>query len=281
MPYSYRTLTAALCAAGVDDPAMEAELLLEHFAGLSPSAILADRDGMYDIPALDAAVVRRISHEPLQYILGEWCFCGLPFAVNEHCLIPRPDTEILVEEAIRLLPAGARFADLCTGSGCIATAVLAHRPDTTAVALELYPDTLSLATENARANGVGERFTPICADLLTGGREALSPYMPLDAILSNPPYIRTSDLAGLSPEVHSEPSAALDGGEDGLAFYRAILQRYAAMVRPGGRIFLEIGCDQADALRSLCAEYLPQAAVSVKKDLGGRDRLVIVTQPNI
>ncbi len=280
MPYSYRTLVRTLGESGVDEPAFEAELLLEHFAGLSPATVFSDRDRMYDLPALDAAVEKRISHTPLQYILGIWDFFGCTLRVNEHCLIPRPDTEILVEEAIRLLPPGARFADLCTGSGCIAIATLASRPDTAAVALELYPETLALATENARENGVLDRFTPICADLLAeDGREALTGAAPLDAILSNPPYIRTKDLDGLSPEVHREPLAALDGGEDGLLFYRAILGDYAALVKPGGYILFEIGYDQADELRALCARYLPHATAEVKQDLGGRDRVVTIHLP--
>ncbi|MBQ9151062.1 MAG: hypothetical protein IJX72_02335, partial [Clostridia bacterium] len=154
MPYSYRTLTQVLSSVGIEEAADEAALLLGHFAGVSRVSLMTDRDGIYDVPALDAAVERRKERYPLQYILGKWDFFGLSFAVNEHCLVPRPDTECLVEEAIRLLPTGGRFADLCTGSGCIAVAVLASRPDLTAAALELYPETLALATENAARNGV-------------------------------------------------------------------------------------------------------------------------------
>ena len=279
MPYSYKTLVADLRAVGVDDPEAEASLLLEHFAGVSYATLLSDRDRTYDIPALNEAIARRRTHEPLQYILGAWEFCGCRFAVNEHCLIPRPDTEILVEQAIRRLPAGAKFADLCTGSGCIAVATLCHRPDTRAVALELYEETLALATENARTNGVSERFSPICADLLSGGVDALATHAPFDAILSNPPYIRTADIEELSEEVHKEPRAALDGGEDGLIFYRAILRDYAAMVKSGGLILFEIGYDQADDLRGLCTTYLPHADVEIIRDLGGRDRVVAITLP--
>lgn len=279
MSYSYKTLVADLRAVGVDDPEAEASLLLEHFAGVSYATLLSDRDRVYDLPALDGAVARRHAREPLQYILGAWEFCGCRFSVNEHCLIPRSDTEILVEEAIRRLPAGAKFADLCTGSGCIAVATLCHRPDTQAVALELYEQTLALATENACANGVGERVSPICADLLSGGVDALAAHAPFDAILSNPPYIRTADMEELSEEVHKEPRAALDGGEDGLIFYRAILRDYAAMVKAGGLILFEIGYDQAEDLRGLCAAYLPCADVEIIRDLGGRDRVVAITLP--
>ena len=279
MPYSYRSLTEALSQVGIDEAADEAALLLERFAGVSRVSLMTDRDRVFDIPALDAAVERRRERYPLQYILGTWEFFGLPFTVDERCLVPRADTECLVEEAIRLIPKGGRFADLCTGSGCIAVATLARRPDLTAAVLELYPDTLALATKNAEDNGVSERFTPLCADLLQDGVAALSPHAPFDVILSNPPYIPTSVIHGLSPEVHCEPFAALDGGEDGLRFYRAILRHYAGLIRPGGHILLEIGYDQADALRVLCAEALPDCSVSVLRDLGGNDRVVRVSLP--
>ena len=199
--------------------------------------------------------------------------------MSPHCLIPRPDTEILVDAAIRVLPPKARIADLCTGSGCVAVATLAHRPDVTADALELYPETLALATENAVRNGVSDRFTPIEADLLGNGVEALRLRAPYDAILSNPPYIPTEDIYALSPEVHKEPFAALDGGEDGLVFYRAILRDYAPMVKAGGHILLEMGYDQGDALRRLTAELLPDATVETLRDLGGNDRVTKITLP--
>ena len=279
MPYSYRSLTEALLQAGIDEAADEAVLLLEGFAGVSRVSLMTDRDRVFDIPALDAAVERRRARYPLQYILGRWEFFGLPFTVDERCLVPRPDTECLVEEAIRLIPAGGHFADLCTGSGCIAVATLSCRPDLTAVALELYPDTFALAVKNAEDNGVSKRFTPICANLLTEGVVALSSPAPFDAILSNPPYIPTSVVDGLSPEVHHEPIAALDGGEDGLLFNRAILQSYAGLVKPGGLILLEIGYDQADALRALCTRALPDCSVAVLRDLGGNDRVVRVSIP--
>ncbi len=281
MPYSYKSLTETLSGVGIDEAADEAALLLEHFAGVSRVSLMTDRDRVYDVTALDDAVEKRKGRYPLQYILGEWDFFGLPFTVDERCLVPRPDTECLVEQAIRLIPAGGRFADLCTGSGCIAIATLSRRPDLTAAALELYPDTLTLAVKNAEDNGVAARFAPVCADLLNGGAEALSVHAPFDAILSNPPYIPTSVIDGLSPEVHHEPFAALDGGEDGLIFYRAILQDYASLLKPGGHILLEIGYDQAEALRALCATYLPDCSVSVLRDLGGNDRVVKVTLPSL
>ena len=279
MSYSYHTLTQALASAGIDEAREEAALLLENFVGVSRVALMTERDRVYDQPALDAAVRKRLERYPLQYILGKWDFFGLPFTVDRHCLVPRPDTECLVEEAIRRLPRGGKFADLCTGSGCIAEATLHNRPDLTAAALELYPETLALAVKNAGDNGVSDRMTPILADLLNGGDEALAESAPFDAILSNPPYIPTATVFGLSPEVRREPFAALDGGEDGLVFYRAILRDYPKLLKPGGLMLLEIGYDQGDALRALCAEYLPDASVGVLRDLGGNERVVHITLP--
>ena len=277
MAYSYISLTEILTANGMEDPALEASLLLETFAGVSYATLMSDRGRLYDIPELEEAVSRRLGHEPLQYILGEWEFYGCCFTVNEFCLIPRPDTETLVEAAVKLLPRSARVVDLCTGSGCIAVATLVHRPDVTATALELFPETLALATENASRNGVSARFTPLCADLLDDGADRLAAGAPYDAILSNPPYIPTAVIEGLSPEVHREPYAALDGGEDGLIFYRAILERYAPLVSPGGCLLLEMGYDQAEALRMLAEEYLPTASVEILRDLGGNDRVAKIT----
>ena len=281
MAYSYRTLTDTLAREGIDEPSFEASLLLERFAGVAYATLMTERDRLYDVPELEAAVARRLTREPLQYILGEWEFMGCLFSVNPDCLIPRPDTEILVETAIRLLPQNAHVVDLCTGSGCIAVSTLVHRPDVTADALELYPKTLALATENATRNGVSDRFSPIEADLLGNGVSALTPLAPYDAILSNPPYIPTADMRDLSPEVHKEPMAALDGGTDGLTFYRAILRDYAPMVNPGGYILLEMGYDQATALQELAAAYLPHANVEILRDLGGNDRVTKITIPGV
>ena len=281
MAYSYRTLTDTLAREGIDDPSFEASLLLERFAGVAYATLMTERDRLYDVPELEAAVARRLTREPLQYILGEWEFMGCLFSVNPDCLIPRPDTEILVETAIRVLPQNAHVVDLCTGSGCIAVSTLVHRPDVTADALELYPKTLALAVENAARNGVSRRFTPVEADLLDRGKDQLISRAPYDAILSNPPYIPTADIRDLSPEVHKEPMAALDGGTDGLTFYRAILRDYAPMVKPGGYILLEMGYDQATALQELAAAYLPHANVEILRDLGGNDRVTKITIPGV
>ena len=176
----------------------------------------------------------------------------------------------MVEEAIRRLPKGAVFADLCTGSGCIAVSVLAERPDTRAVAVELFAPTMELAIRNAARNGVGERFAPVCADVLASDFCLAEP---VDAILSNPPYIPSGQLSSLEPELFAEPRAALDGGADGLLFYRDILQRQAGCLKPDGFFLFEIGYDQADALVTM-GRNLGFLDCCVLKDYGGNDRVV-------
>ncbi len=270
---TYRELCSRLAAAQIDCADWDAARLIGHFCGADLLSLRADPDRAYNSDALDAAVLRREAREPLQYIIGEWEFYRQTYTVSPACLIPRPDTEILVEEAIKRLPQGAHFADLCTGSGCIAISTLAERPDTRATALEKFPETLALATRNAQTNGVSARFEGLCADVL---QTPAFPDACFDAILSNPPYIATRELKTLSLEVHAEPQAALDGGEDGLLFYRAILKSWARTLRPDGFILFEIGYDQGDALLALAAEH--GFCAGVKRDLGGNDRVVYLTK---
>lgn len=283
MSYSYHSLRARLRDAGIpaEDAGEEALWLLEAFGGASRATCFSDRDKVYASPALDAAVEKRMTRYPIQYILGQWSFFGLTFKVDEHCLIPRPDTEVLVEEAIKRLPPSGTFADLCTGSGCIAVSVLVHRPDLKAVALELYPETLALAVENAERNGVADRFIPLQADLLTNGSEALAAYAPLSGIVSNPPYIPKSVVDGLAPELFFEPRAALDGGEDGLVFYRKILSDYTSLLAPKAPVLLEMGYDQGEALLSLGRACLPDATGHLVSDLGGNQRVAVFEHDQI
>ena len=272
---TYRQLCALLQKAKIKDAEWDALCLMEHFLSVSPSLLRAVPDRNYENENLEDAIRRRLAHEPLQYILGEWDFYRQKYEVSPDCLIPRSDTEILVENAIRLLPIRASFADLCTGSGCIAISTLAERVDTTAVALEKFPATLALAKRNANKNGVDTRFCGILDDVLSTPKK-ITEHAPFDAILSNPPYIRSADIEALSPEVHAEPMVALDGGDDGLIFYRAILKNYAPMLKEDGFFLFEIGYDQADALTSLAKEH-NFAHVRIIRDLGGRDRVVYIS----
>ena len=210
----------------------------------------------------------------MQYLLGEWQFYRQTYEVGPDCLIPRPDTEILVEEAIKLLPRGAYFADLCTGSGCIAVSVLAEREDTRALAVDKFENTLEMARRNARRQGVEKRMEALCADVLL---PTMVSGVPLDAILSNPPYIPTADLDGLSREVKSEPRAALDGGEDGLLFYRKILQMQADCLKPEGFILFEVGYDQAEAVAAL-GKRAGFYNSRIIKDYGGNQRVVYLAR---
>jgi release factor glutamine methyltransferase len=272
---TYRQLCAILQDAKIEDAEWDALCLMEHFCAVSHSLLRAAPDRNYENAALENAISRRLAHEPLQYILGEWEFYRQTYEVSPDCLIPRADTEVLVETAIRLLPIGAHFADLCTGSGCIAVSTLAERPDTNAIALEKFPATLALAERNAAKNGVAARFRGVLADVLSPS-PALAEDAPFDAILSNPPYIPTKDIATLSPEVHKEPFVALDGGADGLIFYRAILEHYSPLLKEDGFFLFEIGFDQADALAALGKAH-NFAHVRVICDLGGRDRVVYIS----
>ena len=271
---TYRQLCALLQDAKIEDAEWDALCLMEHFCAVSPSLLRSYPDRNYENATLEDAIRRRLAHEPLQYILGEWDFYRQKYEVSPDCLIPRADTEILVETAIRILPTGAHFADLCTGSGCIAVSTLDERPDTTAIALEKFPATLALAERNAKKNGVDTRFCGILADVLSPSPDFEDTRF--DAILSNPPYIPSADIEGLSPEVHTEPVAALDGGDDGLIFYRAILKNYKTLLKEDGFFLFEIGFDQADALTALAKEHT-FAHTRVICDLGGRDRVVYIS----
>lgn len=270
---TYYEICARLQAAGIEDAAFDAAQLLAHFCGVSASSLPLRRQEDFGEAALAEAVARRERHEPLQYLLGTWYFCDQEYEVNEHTLIPRADTEILVEEARRLLPPRAHFADLCTGSGCIAVSTLCMRRDTTAIAVDLFPETLAVAQRNAARNGVADRVRFCMADVLSP-----LPFAPgtFDAILSNPPYIRTEVVGTLSPELAFEPQAALDGGEDGLIFYRAILNQHLPLLRPNGILLFEIGYDQGDDLRCLAAEH--GLSCRIVRDLGGCDRVAVLTR---
>ena len=211
-----------------------------------------------------AAVERMKAGEPLGYVLGEWYFYGLTFLLNRDCLIPRPETEHLVEYLIGNLPKNAFFLDLCTGSGCIAISVLKHRPDCTALAADLSEGALKAAKKNAAQNGVSERITFVRADILN---EIVLPGDP-DAVASNPPYIRKDVIPTLSEQVRREPVLALDGGEDGLIFYRRLVDDYLPKMKKGSFLAVEIGYDQGDAMRALGCD-------AVYQDYSGNDRVAI------
>ena len=262
---TYLEICRALKSAGIENYTWEARLLVEELCG----DFSEEKD--YTSATLAEVVEKRCTRYPLQYIIGKWWLANCEFFVDESTLVPRPDTETVVELGAKLLPKDARFADLCTGSGCIAISILDLRPDTAADAYELYPKTLEMARKNAVHNRVAERFTPILGDVLEKGILGDKKYA---AIISNPPYIRTDVIETLEREARTEPIAALDGGADGLIFYRAIVQNFAKNLEENGFFLFEIGFDQADDLRAIAAEH--SFSCEIYKDLGGCDRAALL-----
>ncbi len=263
---TFDELTERLAGAGIENARGESEILIEELLGRTVTGT-AD----YDSEKLISAIEKRAEGYPLQYIIGKWWFCRCEFEVNENCLVPRPDTEAVVEEAIGALPENAHFADLCTGSGCIAISICDLRPDTRGVAVELYPETIEIARRNAMRNKVFDRLELIAGDVLSGevlGEEKFS------AVISNPPYIRSDVIDTLSREVLHEPRVALDGGDDGLIFYRTIVEKYQKNLCAGGCFVFEIGYDQARDIAKIASEN--GFSCVIKQDLGGKDRVAIL-----
>ena len=279
-----RALSEAAERTGLEiDTSFEADEILRHCGGLSRSDVLLHGDRAADDALCSAALSiadGRKSGEPLAYLLGEVSFFSYDFSVRRGCLIPRADTEVVVEEACSLLPSGGVLWDLCTGSGCIPCAVLLSRDDVSAFGVELFPDALSVAEENRVRHGLRGRFFVTRGDVLAGA-VPLSPEnglcAPLPAVISaNPPYIASSVCETLDVQVRREPLSALDGGTDGLDFYRAILSRYARNLLPGGHFVFEIGYDQGDALRLLAHEH--GFCARIRQDYAGHDRAVILSK---
>lgn len=240
-------LTSLFRKAGIAEADTEARILFSHIEKM-PYSSLFGCDPQGKSPLLSEAAALRVGGEPLAYVIGEAPFFRQSYIVNRDCLIPRFDTERLVEEAVRRLPAGARFIDLCTGSGAIAISILCEREDTSAVAVDISKGALAAASQNALRYGVCDRLTLLECDLLKQ-----TPQGRFDAILSNPPYIESAVLPTLSPEVQREPRVALDGGEDGLVFYRRFMD-FLPLLNEHGFFLFECGYDQSEALCRLAEE---------------------------
>ncbi|WP_253373934.1 MULTISPECIES: peptide chain release factor N(5)-glutamine methyltransferase [Methylorubrum] len=270
-----RHLVRTFEEAGLPNARSDARFLALHALSLTPLDLtLRGREplGAAGAEALRHAAERRLAGEPVARILGAWEFWGLPFALGPETLVPRPDTESVVETALRLLPERPlRLIDLGTGSGCILVALLHERPGALGIGLDRSAAALAVAWRNAAANGVADRAAFLCGSWL----DALKG--PFDLIVSNPPYIATPVIETLEPEVRGhDPRAALDGGADGLDAYRSILADVAR--RPGllsahGALVLEIGYDQGNALTRL-AQEAGFEVIGVGRDLAGHDRVV-------
>ena len=259
-----------LAEKGVENSRLEAEWLLAE-------TLRTDRMGLYlnldkplhagELAAFRAVVARRARREPLQYILGTQEFMGLDFKVTPAVLIPRHDTEVLVEEALRRAAPGARILDIGTGSGCIAIVLAKRLAEASVVAVDISAEALGVARENAAANDVTVDFR--LGSLLAAVRSEI-----FDVIVSNPPYIPAGDLAGLQPEVRDfEPPAALDGGADGLEVYRVLVPEALAQLAPGGWLVVELGIGQAEAVADLfrATGFMD---IFTSRDPGSIDRVV-------
>ena len=220
-----------------DDAAVDARELCRAFSG----------------DALSEAVERRISGEPLQYIIGEWDFYNCTFRVGEGVLIPRPETELLVDEALKFLTdvPQAKVLDLCAGSGCIGISIAKNTAACKVFSVEKTPAAYEYLKQNAILNGVKGKVFTYCDDILEGCDFIVSSKGGFDLIVSNPPYVKSAECDTLQREVMREPREALDGGEDGLLFYRAIAERWLPLLRKGGLLLVECGEDQAEDVVSI------------------------------
>ena len=257
-----------LTDAGVESPRHDAREIFMRLGGIPLQSLIACDVELSDTEISDA-IARRARREPLQYIIGEVDFYREKYKVSPDCLIPREDTEILVDLAVKNIPEGKRFLDLCTGSGCIAVSTLKNTRGTHAVAVDLSESALSLARYNAEKNGVCDRVKFLCADALSDAVDGR-----FYAVLSNPPYVTEEAYKGLQPEIYFEPKMAFVGGADGGDFYRKMIPLYKNNLEDGGFLAFEIGYDQGELLTNLGEENA--MSVEIIKDYSGNDRVAIL-----
>ena len=276
----YKVGTVKLAEEGIEEFSLDAWYLLEYVTGVSKAMYFAEPERAVSEENADRyidCIRRRAAHIPLQHITGEQEFMGYPFCVNEHVLIPRQDTEILVEEAVQVMRPKMKVLDMCTGSGCIVLSILKmcrekyYMTDLQGIGADVSEEALKVARENGRRLGVP--VTWIQSDLFAKIPEEEK----YDAIVSNPPYIETAVIDTLQEEVRlHDPYIALDGKEDGLYFYRRIISEAGKYLKTQGKLMFEIGCDQAEAVEELM-KNAGYEQITVKKDLAGLDRVVYGT----
>ncbi|OPY59685.1 MAG: Release factor glutamine methyltransferase [Pelotomaculum sp. PtaU1.Bin035] len=261
---------------GADSPALDAEVLLAYVTGLDRAGLYRDLANVLapgEEAVFSALVARRRAGEPVAYLTGRKEFMGLEFIVNRFVLIPRPETELLVEAAARLSPAPSLIVDVGTGSGAIAVSLAVLVPEAVVYATDRSFEAIETARLNAYLHGAGQRVLFFQGDLLAP-LSGLDLAGRVDLVTANLPYIPTKDLPALPRDVRLfEPPSALDGGADGLDLYRRLIPMAAGILKPGGTLLMEIGCGQREAAAGLLQPPLREAAVL--KDLAGRDRMVI------
>lgn len=273
----YLDIRKALSALGVEAAKLEAKEIICAASGKSPEEFLRDMNLYANQTVAEQAermTRRRAEGEPIAYILGEWSFCGLPFYVSPEVLIPRTDTEMLAQIAIkrlRPLQDNCRVLDLCAGSGCIGITVAAYLKNVRSVLVDMSDGALELCKRNIRRHRLTGRVVYVKGDARKPPSPALGHF---DLLLCNPPYIPSADIAGLDHSVKDyEPVMALDGGPDGLDFYRAVIQSWEAALRPGGLLIFEVGIGQAEQVAWMMVKA-GYENIRITRDTGGIDRVV-------
>lgn len=271
-----------LSSFGAENPKEEAYLIIERLFGVSPALLIADRDRDFSSRELDEILEKRKNREPLQYIFGEWEFMGKEFYVSPACLIPRPDTEILVEKALDIInakcktaPTSWEIADFCTGSGCIGLSLLMYVKNIDRMTLvDISKDALDMAKKNAHRHGIFDK-----CDFVLGDIRNCMEGKKFDMIVSNPPYIPTRDIENLSLEVKKEPSLALDGGNDGLDIIRFLIGDGLNYLNEGGYMLIEFGFDQGKIMDDLLREKCDTGSIKgyeILYDYGKNPRVAVV-----
>lgn len=270
---AYNKTKKELEAAGIEDYVFEAKQIIKHITGFSNSEILmnyTNRLTEFQSNNLTAIIKQRALRYPLQYIFGEWAFYGREFYVGPGVLVPRADTETLVEVCLKYLKNSESTAvlDLCAGSGCIGITLALEKADAAVTLVEKFPEAARYAERNIKRHGT-DNATLICGDVLNGAANDKE----YELIVSNPPYVPKNEMETVSPEVHYEPETALFGGEDGLDFYRAVITEYKKALKAGGMLAFEVGAGEAAAVEALL-EDAGLKEINTEKDLGGICRAV-------
>lgn len=273
-----RALVEQFCAAGIDSTDVDARLLLAHALGIDRAALTANGERALstdEMKAIDALVARRLRREPVSRILGSKEFWTLSLIVTPEVLVPRPETETVVEAALDLLLTlkleKLRILDIGTGSGALLLALLSELPNAVGIGTDISAAALDVARDNAQRNALAARCSFVVCDIAAGVQG------PFDLIVSNPPYVTHGDIATLAPEVRDyDPRLALDGGADGLDGYRAIASRVRPLLAPGGSLIVELGAGQERAVRELFTNAGLHIAVA-KGDLAGIPRALTAT----
>ena len=272
---AYNDIKKQLKNAGIEDNIFEAKQIIKHITGYSNEQILSgyqnELSGFQEIN-LQVIMKQRLNRYPLQYILGKWDFYGRPYKVGPGVLIPRPDTETVIEVCLDIIDKEkpSDVLDLCAGTGCIGITIACERKNSNVTLVEKYEEAARYIKENIK-NADGN------ANILMGDIfESIGADKKYDLIVSNPPYVSEKDMGNLQPEVEFEPPTALYGGEDGLMFYRAIASNYRDSLKSGGSLVFEIGYDQGEAVKDILLA-LGFKNVKIKKDYSENDRVVFGT----